>query len=205
MEYPEAAVANHKFARRIFIPTPGVISMHQRTKVCHGVALALATLLAGSAGAQDVTDVQRVEVTGSAIKRINVEGALPIQTLTQDDIKKSGVTTVTDLIQILLGAVDHVDVLTDGASALYGADAIAGVVNIVTKRDGTDGAIDLSLDHPFKKGGQSASASISKGFGDLSKDNFNVFLAATFDHQSALKASQRSFSKNGGLLNFNDA
>ena len=236
--------------------------MHQRTKVCHGVALALATLLAGSAGAQDVTDVQRVEVTGSAIKRINVEGALPIQTLTQDDIKKSGVTTVTDLIQNLpamqgftaqsqsingggggvttasihdlgaaytlvllnghrmasygtgsevnlnqipLGAVDHVDVLTDGASALYGADAIAGVVNIVTKRDGTDGAIDLSLDHPFKKGGQSASASISKGFGDLSKDNFNVFLAATFDHQSALKASQRSFSKNGGLLNFNDA
>ena len=51
--------------------------MHQRTKVCHGVALALATVLAGSARAQDITDIQRVEVTGSSIKRIAAEGALP--------------------------------------------------------------------------------------------------------------------------------
>ena len=235
--------------------------MHQRTKVCHGVALALATLLAGSARAQDISDVQRVEVTGSAIKRINIEGSLPIQTISKDDIKKSGVTTVADLIQNLpamqgftaesqsvngggggvttasihdlgaaytlvllnghrmasyttgsevnldqipLSAIDHVDVLTDGASALYGADAIAGVVNIITKRDSTSGDIDVSLDRPFKAGGQSASASISKGFGDLGKDRYNVFLAASFDHTSALQASQRSFSRAGGLLNFND-
>ena len=52
--------------------------MHQRTKVCHGVALALATLLAGTVRAQDINDVQRVEVTGSSIKRIAIEGALPI-------------------------------------------------------------------------------------------------------------------------------
>ena len=149
--------------------------MHQRTKVGQGVALALATLVAASAHAQDVSDIQRVEITGSAIKRINVEGSLPIQTISQDDIKKSGVTTTADLIQNLpamqgftaesqsvngggggattasihdlgaaytlvllnghrlasyttgsevnldqipLSAVDHVDVLTDGASAL---------------------------------------------------------------------------------------
>jgi len=234
--------------------------MHQRTRVCRGVALALATLVAAAARAQDITDVQRVEVTGSAIKRINIEGSLPIQTISSDDIKKSGVTTVADLIQNLpamqgftaesqsvngggggvttasihdlgaaytlvllnghrmasyttgsevnldqipLSAIDHVDVLTDGASALYGADAIAGVVNIITKRDSTAGAFDVSLDRPFKAGGQSASASISKGFGDLGKDRYNVFLAASFDHQSALQAYQRSFSRTG-LLNFND-
>jgi len=234
--------------------------MHQRTRVCRGVALALATLVAAAAQAQDITDVQRVEVTGSAIKRINIEGSLPIQTISSDDIKKSGVTTVADLIQNLpamqgftaesqsvngggggvttasihdlgaaytlvllnghrmasyttgsevnldqipLSAIDHVDVLTDGASALYGADAIAGVVNIITKKDSTAGAFDVSMDRPFKAGGQGASASISKGFGDLAKDRYNIFLAASFDHQSALQAYQRSFSRTG-LLNFND-
>ncbi len=235
--------------------------MFQRTKICSGVALALGTMLVGVSHAQDST-VQRVEITGSAIKRINIEGALPIQTISQDDIKKSGVTTVTDLIQNLpsmqgfttatqsvngggggvttasihdigaaytlvllnghrmasygkgsevnlnqipLSAVDHVDVLTDGASALYGADAIAGVVNIITKKDSTEGSFDVSVEHPFKAGGQSESASISKGFGDLDKDRFNVFLAASFEHQSALQASQRSFSRNGGVFNFKDA
>ena len=234
--------------------------MHQRTKVCHGVALALATLVAASAQAQDATDVQRVEITGSAIKRINIEGSLPIQTITTDDIKKSGVTTTADLIQNLpamqgftaesqsvngggggvttasihdlgagytlvllnghriasyttgsevnldqipLSAIDHVDVLTDGASAPYGADAIAGVVNIITKKDSTSGDFDVSVDHPLKSGGRSAQASISKGFGDLNKDRYNIFLAASFDHQSALQASQRSFSRTG-LLNFDD-
>ena len=242
--------------------------MFHRTKICGAVALACGPFLTSLAMAQaapsddSATPVQRVEITGSAIKRIALEGALPIQTITNDDIKKSGVTTVTDLIQNLpamqgfttasqsvngggagtttasihdigaaytlvllnghrlasyttgsevnlnqipLGAVDHVDVLTDGASALYGADAIAGVVNIITKRDSKDGSLDLSVDHPFKAGGQSASASISKGFGDLDKDRYNVFLSASFDHQSAVQASQRSFSRGGGILNFNDA
>ena len=243
--------------------------MFHRTKICGALALAFGPFLTSGALAQDApsatpdapASVQRVEITGSAIKRIAMEGALPIQTITNADIKKSGVTSVTDLIQNLpamqgfttatqsvngggagtttasihaigeaytlvllnghrmasyttgsevnlnqipLGAVDHVDVLTDGASALYGADAIAGVVNIITKKDTTEGSIDLSVDHPFKAGGQSATASISKGIGDLDKDRYNVFFSATFDHQSALQASQRSFSRGGGILSFND-
>jgi len=238
--------------------------MFQRTKISGAVVLAFGTLLAIAAQAQDTTptppETQRVEITGSAIKRIAIEGALPIQTLTQDDIKKSGVTTVTDLIQglpamqgfetssqsvngggggvtnasihaigasytlvllnghriasygtgsqvnlnqIPLGSVDHVDVLTDGASALYGADAIAGVVNIVTKKDSTEGVLSLNADIPFKAGGRSASATIAKGFGDLDKDRYNIFVSASFDHQQALEASQRSFSKSG-VLKFKD-
>ena len=54
--------------------------MHQRTKVGQGVALALATLVAASAHAQDVSDIQRVEIPGSAIERINVDGSLQIRT-----------------------------------------------------------------------------------------------------------------------------
>ena len=234
--------------------------MFQRTKICRGVALALGTLIAGAAHAQDA-DIQRVEITGSSIKRINIEGALPIQTLTAEDIKKTGATSVTDLIQNLssmqgfttesqsvngggggvttaslhdlgskytlvllnghrmapfntgsevnlngipLAAVERVEVLSDGASALYGSDAIAGVVNFILKKDTTAGALTASADVPQKAGGRSATVSIGKGFGDLGKDRYNVYLAASFDKQQALNASQRSFSSSGALK-FNDA
>ena len=223
--------------------------MFQRTKICSGVTLALASLLATAVQAQD-TEVQRVEVTGSSIKRIAIEGALPIQTLTADDIRKSGATSVTDLVQNLasmqgfttesqsvngggggvttaslhdlgskytlvllnghrmapfntgsevnlngipLAAVERVEVLSDGASALYGSDAIAGVVNFILKKDSTAGAISAEVDVPQKAGGRSATVSISKGFGELAKDRWNVFLAASFDKQQALNASQRAF------------
>jgi len=74
--------------------------MFQRTKICSGLLIAFGSALATGVHAQD-TEVQRVEVTGSSIKRIASEGALPIQTLTADDIRKSGATSVTDLIQAL--------------------------------------------------------------------------------------------------------
>ena len=234
--------------------------MFQRTRICSGVALALATLIVGAAHAQD-TDVQRVEVTGSSIKRIAAENALPIQTLTAEDIKRTGATSVTDLIQNLpamqgfttesqsvngggggvataslhdlgskytlvllnghrlapfntgsevnlnaipLAAVERVEVLTDGASALYGADAIAGVVNFILKKDTTAGQFDIAGYVPQKKGGKSAAVSISKGFGDLDKDRYNVLLAASFNKQQSLEAKDRSFSKSG-VLKFTDA
>jgi iron complex outermembrane receptor protein len=236
--------------------------MFQRTKICSAVVLAFGSLLTLAAQAQDAAtpDTQRVEITGSAIKRINVEGALPIQTLTAEDIKKTGATSVTDLIQNLssmqgfttasqsvngggggvttaslhdmgekytlvllnghrmasygtgsavdlntipLAAVERVDVVLDGASALYGADAIAGVINFILKKDTTAGQITASMDIPQKSGGKSATASISKGFGDIDKNGFNIFLAASFDKQQELNASDRSFSKSG-VLKFKD-
>ena len=65
--------------------------MFHRTKVCGALALAFGPFLTNAAMAQDAaptapdapTTVQRVEITGSAIKRIAMEGALPIQTITQ--------------------------------------------------------------------------------------------------------------------------
>ncbi|MBY0239014.1 MAG: TonB-dependent receptor plug domain-containing protein, partial [Burkholderiaceae bacterium] len=144
--------------------------------------LAGSALFAGAAVAQEQA-IQKVEITGSAIKRINVEGALPVQRLSQETIAKSGATNVAELIQALpamqgftiaaiaagtnsggrvsasihdigesytlvllngrriapqgsgsainlnaipMSAVERVEILTDGASALYGSDAIAG-------------------------------------------------------------------------------
>lgn len=229
--------------------------MFKKSKICIGVLFAIGAI---AANAQE--QLQRVEITGSSIKRVDAETALPVQTITAADIAKSGVTTVTDLIQNLpsmqgfttgsqsvngggggaataslhalgqnytlvllngrrlaplntgstvnlnsipLSAIERVEVLTDGASALYGSDAIAGVVNFITKKDSTSGLFSATAYAPQHAGGGSATASISKGFGDLNRDKFNVLIAASFDKQDKLFANQRDFSKTG-ILTFMD-
>ncbi|WP_211470751.1 TonB-dependent receptor domain-containing protein [Collimonas humicola] len=220
-------------------------------------------LLAHSVQAQETkTDdspqqMQRVEITGSSIKRITKEGALPVQTLTQDDIAKSGANSVADLIQALpamqgfipasssvngggagvetasihgigsgytlvllngrriaksaianndyavnlasipLAAVERVEILTDGASALYGSDAIAGVVNFILKKNSTEATITATYNAPTKAGGKSFNVGLSKGFGDLDKDGYNVLLAYSHDEQKNLVAGQRGFADTG--------
>ncbi len=232
--------------------------MFKKSKICTGVLLALGAVVGTSAMAQET--LQRVEITGSSIKRVESESALPVQVITAADIAKTGLTTVTDLVQNLpsmqgfttssqsingggggtataslhalgssytlvllngrrmaplntgstvnlnsipLSAIERVEVLTDGASALYGSDAIAGVINFITKKEATDGSVNVSVYAPQRSGGGSSSASISKGFGDLNRDKFNVLIAASFDKQDALWASQRDFSKTG-ILKFQD-
>jgi len=72
--------------------------MQKRTKVAAGVMLALSTMAGQAVWAQSS---QRVEVTGSSIKRIAAEGALPVITISRDEIDKSGATSTQELIQNL--------------------------------------------------------------------------------------------------------
>lgn len=222
-----------------------------------GVAVSVG-LLAQPAFAQetaaDSTNIQRVEITGSSIKRISKEGALPVQTLSRAQIDQSGANNVADLVAALpamqgfitasasvngggggvqtasvhaigasytlvllngrrmapfntgssvnlatipLSAVERVEILTDGASTLYGSDAIAGVVNFILKKNQTDLVLDATLTRPHEKGGASSNFNVSKGFGDLQKDGFNVLLAYGHDDQKVLRASQRDFGSSG--------
>lgn len=197
---------------------------------------------------------QRVEITGSSIKRIAAEGALPVITINRAEIEKSGATSTQELIQALpamqgftttaqsvngggggvttaslrnlgskytlvllngrrlapfntgssvnleqlpLSAIERVEILADGASALYGSDAIAGVVNFITKTNTSDGGIDIKASRPLNGGGQQRAVSLSKGFGDYDKQGFNVLLGASFQNDAQIKASQREFSKTG--------
>ncbi|WP_185964413.1 TonB-dependent receptor domain-containing protein [Aliikangiella marina] len=129
---------------------------------------------------------QRVTITGSRIKRTDIEGANPVTIITNEDIARTGVTNVGELLQRLpevtgsplsttinnggngavtidlrglnrtltlvngrrtpdggdfqtipAAMIERVEVLKDGASAVYGSDAIAGVVNIITRKDFT--------------------------------------------------------------------
>jgi len=216
----------------------------------------LSCVTAGQALAQE-QPIQRVEVTGSSIKRIAAEGALPIQRLSQEAIAKSGATNVAELIQALpamqgftisaiaagtnsggrvsasihdigesytlvllngrrlapqgsgstvnlqaipMSAIERVEILTDGASALYGSDAIAGAVNFILKRNQQGGDIEASYNQPTQSAaGQSSYLSASYGFGNLDTQGFNVLAAFRHDEQTQVKATEREFAKTAYL------
>src|SRR5439155_7159606 len=92
-----------------------------------------------------------------------------------------------------------VEVLTDGASALYGADAIAGVVNFITKRDTTAGDVTIGFSNP-KDGAREKRLSATKGFGKLADDGFNVVLSFAHDDRTKLNAVDRPFSTTGKVF-----
>ncbi|HEV2267982.1 MAG TPA: TonB-dependent receptor [Steroidobacteraceae bacterium] len=102
-----------------------------------------------------------------------------------------------DLSGIPFSAIDSIQVLREGASALYGSDAIAGVVNFITKRDYQGGEIRLNVDHPQEAGGRSGYANFTIGHGDLLGDGYNAMLTASYSRQDELRAGQRSFTAEG--------
>jgi iron complex outermembrane receptor protein len=233
--------------------------MFKRTKISAGVLLALGSALSMQVMAQDA---QRVEITGSSIKRIDAESALPVLVMKKEDIARSGATSTADLLQRLptiqggtmesnsvggstfgfsgvsihnigetrtlvllnghrlsqfggqtltgfaagfdlnaipISAIERVEVLTDGASALYGADAIAGVVNFITKRDSTAGEVTIGYSAP-KDGARELRISASKGFGSVNDDGYNLMLSFGHDQRTQLKGSDRDFAKTGNLV-----
>ncbi len=210
-------------------------------------------MVAPVAMAQD-GDVEEVVVTGSSIKRVAMEGTLPVQVLTREDIDSLGVKNVEDLIQQLpsmqgfttssdsvggggggiqtaslrdlgeqytlvllngrrlapadsggtinlssipFAAIETVEVLTDGASALYGSDAIAGVVNFILKKEVDTTTVTVSTSSTQEGGGDSVNASITSGFGNLNEDGYNLTVSYSHDSQDQLKASDRDFAKTG--------
>ena len=85
-----------------------------------------------------------------------------------------------DLSGIPLAAIERVEILTDGASALYGADAIAGVVNFILKQSVDGTTIQARYDMPEESGGESWNASIVTGFGDIYEDGYSFVF--TYNH-----------------------
>jgi iron complex outermembrane recepter protein len=203
--------------------------------------------------------LDKIEVTGSSIKRIEGEGALPVTVITRAAIAQTGVQSLPDLIQALpsmqgfttaaasvngggggaqtaalhaldekytlvllngrrvapfntgsgvnlasipLAAIERVEILSDGASAIYGSDAIAGVVNIILRKNSEDGSVEFNYNVPEKSGGKSSSLGLTKGFGNLDKDGYNVMVSLSHDDQHALNASDRKFSRDGGVRSF---
>jgi iron complex outermembrane receptor protein len=231
--------------------------MFHRTKISTGLLLAFGGTVASipwPAWAQDAAAPQRIEITGSSIKRVDAETPSPVQVITSEDLHNSGFTTIAEVLQSITAngqgtlsqgfsqafasgasgislrglttaatlvlidghrmapyplsddgqrsfvdvsnlpfdAIDHIDVLKDGASATYGSDAMAGVVNIVLKKSFSGTRVDVDGGTTTEGGGQTVHASIIHGIGDLDADGYTAYGSLEYRHQDRITYEQRA-------------
>ncbi len=98
-----------------------------------------------------------------------------------------------DVNQIPFAAIERVEVLKDGASAIYGTDAIGGVINFITKKNFTGFALSSFLDKTEAGGGDIYKASVTAGIGNLNDDGFNLMVAGSYSDNKSLRGLQRDF------------
>lgn len=98
-----------------------------------------------------------------------------------------------DVNQIPFAAIDRVEILKDGASAIYGTDAIGGVINYITKKNFNGYSASGSMDVTEHGGGNIYRLSGVMGVGDLDEDNINIMGAVSYSWNKMLRGSQRDF------------
>jgi iron complex outermembrane receptor protein len=197
-------------------------------------------------------ETQRIEVTGSRIKRVDAEGALPITTITREELEASGSTTVAefmrtvtfasagnfrpqsgssaqsfagvdlrglgsartlvlidgrrlpkapnvgdsvDLNSVPMAAIEKVEILTDGASAVYGSDAIGGVVNFITRKDFEGVQLTVGYTDPDSKGG--SKEEVSGTFG-LVSDKGRIIAGFSHTARGMVYTRQRPWGQGKG-------
>jgi iron complex outermembrane receptor protein len=235
-------------------------------------ALAARVACAGLAGAaltawaQD--SAQRVEITGSSIKRTDAETALPVQVLTRKEIAATGAVNVEQLLQtvsamtssgatvnssasgattgglsgislrgltslrtlvlingrrvapygigfvgdsvsvdvnsIPLAAIERVEVLKDGASAVYGSDAIAGVVNFILRKDFAGVELTADYGETTQGGAHFKRFTGTWGIGDIGADKYNVMASVSYQKEGALFGRDRDFAARGYNVDANN-
>ena len=233
------------------------VNMYNNSKVAKAIRLAM-MVGAGAAAAISVPafsadgaeSIEKIEVTGSRIKRVDMEGANPVQVITRAELVSSGITNMGDILQEIpsvagagtntainnggsgairvslrglgasrtlvllngrrmvasgLGAnssvdlstiptavVKRVEVLKDGASAIYGSDAIGGVVNIITRDDFEGFEFNASYDVGTQENdGETKSFDVTVG---MSSDRGNAVVNAYYVQQGAQWAGDRDWS-----------
>lgn len=184
--------------------------MFQRTKLCTSLLIAFGGSMVLTSLPAKAQTTERIEVTGSRIKRADSEGALPVTVITREQLEGSGASSVAEFVRnvsfaaagnfrpqsgssaqafaaidlrglgsdrtlvlidgrrlpkapfvgsavdinsIPMAMVERIEVLTDGASAVYGSDAIAGVVNVVTRKDFEGVMLSAGAHRPVTVGG----------------------------------------------------
>jgi iron complex outermembrane receptor protein len=104
-----------------------------------------------------------------------------------------------DLSGIPASALERVEILKDGASAVYGSDAIGGVINFILRKDFQGAEVNANYFATEHGGGNNRRVNATAGYGDITKDRFNVLLSADYFKQDPLKASQRASTRTGYL------
>jgi outer membrane receptor protein involved in Fe transport len=101
-------------------------------------------------------------------------------------------TSAVDVNQIPLAIIDHVEVLKEGAGAIYGSDAIAGVVNFITRKDVQ--GLEINADYGRTTADDGAHHQVNITMGEQS-DKFGFMLSGRYQKQDAVLEGRRNFSK----------
>ncbi len=213
-----------------------------------------ATAPTATASTDNAQPIARIEVTGSAIKRVDAETALPVTIIKGSDLAKLGYTSIADAMQALsmgstenalaagggtvinlrglglartlvlldgqrlaneptadtyanieiipISAIDRIEILRDGASSLYGSDAMAGVINFITKKSYDGGALTLQGVSPDAGGGANEQRfSIIGGKGNIEADGWSLYGTIDAHKQGALPYTARPDVINNNELN----
>ena len=214
-------------------------------------------LLAAPALAQDdeAATLDRIEVTGSRIKRADIEGALPVTVIDREQLEISGDISVADFLRnttfnsfgsfrpqsgssaqsfaglslrglgadrtlilvdgrrapispsdgagqnlnaVPLAAVERIEILSDGASAIYGTDAIGGVVNVITRKDFSGVEATIGAGNPKRDGGETEEGSVIFG---AAGDRGSLLAGVSYSNRGIIFARERPWSA-GGVSTF---
>jgi iron complex outermembrane recepter protein len=104
-----------------------------------------------------------------------------------------------DLNSIPLAAIERVEILKDGSSAIYGSDAVAGVINFILRKDFQGFEADVEGDRTEHGAANQYLASLSMGAGSLAAEGVNVFATVSYQKDDSLAALDRSFARTGYL------
>jgi outer membrane receptor protein involved in Fe transport len=99
-----------------------------------------------------------------------------------------------DLNTVPTALIDTIDVLADGASSIYGTDAVAGVINFRTKEEVRGLQYYGHTPQPEARGGETYAGSLSFGAGSLREDGWNFFLGGSIRKRKSISSRDRSFS-----------
>ena len=102
-----------------------------------------------------------------------------------------GQRSFVNLNQVPFDAVERIEILKDGASAIYGSDAVAGVVNIILRQQYTGVTATGIAGTTYKGDGDQFRGAVTAGVGDLAKDKYNAFITIDGQHQQAIDTTNR--------------
>lgn len=236
-------------------------------KLAKAVRLAIAfggastAVFAGNVNAaeeQAAEEVERIEITGSRIRRTDLAGDLPITVIDRETIELSGEASAADLLRnttvnslgsfrpqsgssaqgtssislrglgadrtlvlvdgrrlpkstltgstqdlnaIPVAAIERIEILTDGASAIYGSDAIGGVVNVITRKDFNGAELQIGGGQIEHEGGDRENGSVVFG---AASDNASVLAGAAWSGRDIIYARDFPWYSPGGSVYSNN-
>ena len=100
---------------------------------------------------------------------------------------------VVDLNSIPFAAIERVEVLKDGASAIYGTDAVGGVINFILKTNYQGASASAAMDVTEQGGGNIFRYTAVAGYGDLKRDKYNIMASVAYADHKVLRGDQRDF------------